>query len=358
MNRRAFPSNLSGKLLAALASLCFGTACLYIVVGLTYSRSPVFNTRDAALFRAPELVGFVRQNPDAPGLIAFRKHLGDIIRPTASSLETARALRAWAHRQQQHTRDMINGGDGEDRVDPELLLAQQRQGVPGACRRFAYVYLGSLLSAGLNARVVSWDSSFYDRDTRGHTLVEVWIEELHTWVLMDAMGDHELLVDGRPTSLIDVREAVVRGEPQRVTADHPSRGRYVLTLTPEDLRHVYVSRTNAVFDGHSVGVFTTRPISFLHYVDKMADSYPQGYKRLLSVVGAGTLLLGVALLGAAGPALLCASRCSLRAAKRLRLPDMASLQPGPSSTVHFPAQADPAQNGSKQRTHNVLTPGQ
>jgi hypothetical protein len=315
--------------LAALAFLCCGMVCLYIVVGLTYSRSPVFNTRDAALFRAAEPPGFVRQNPDAPGLIAFRQHLGDLIQPTASSLETARALRAWSYRQQQHTRDMVNGGDGEDSVDPELLLAQQRRGVPGACRRFAYVYLGSLLSAGLNARVVSWDSSFYDRETRGHTLVEVWIEELHTWVMMDAMGDHEFLVDGRPASLIDVREAIVRGEPQRVTANHTSRGQVSLTLTPEALRHIYVSRTNAVFDGYSVGVFTTRPISFLHYVDGVAEFYPQGYKRLLGVVGAGTCLLGVALLGAAALAL-----------------------------VHLPARANPARNGSRPGTLNAFTPGQ
>jgi len=129
--------------------------CLYIVVGLTYSRSPVFNTRDAVLFRAPEPPGFVRRTPEAPALIAFRRHLGDLIQPTTSSLETARALRTWSYRQQPHTWDMLNGGDGEDSVDPELLLAQQQRGVPGACRRFAYVYLGALLSAGLNARVVN-----------------------------------------------------------------------------------------------------------------------------------------------------------------------------------------------------------
>jgi hypothetical protein len=304
MNGRAFLSAPSGTLLAALGFLCCGIVCLYIVVGLTFSRSPVFNTRDAALFRAPEPQGFVRQKPDAPGLIAFRRHLGDLIQPRASSLETARALRTWSYRQQRHTREMLNGGNGEDSVDPEVLFAQQRRGVPGACRRFAYVYLGSLLSAGLNARVVTWDSSFYDRDTRAHTLVEVWIEELRTWVMMDAMSDHEFLVDGRPASLIDVREAVMRGEPQRVTADHPSFGPVSLTLTPEDLRHIYVSLTNAVFDGYSVSVLTTRPISFLHYVDRVAEPYPQRYKRLLSVVGAGTFLLGAALLGAAAPALL------------------------------------------------------
>ena len=219
---------------------------------------------------------------------------------------------------------MVNGGDGEDSVDPEVLLAQQRRGVPGACRRFAYVYLGSLLSAGLNARVVSWDTSFYDRETRGHTLVEVWIDELHTWVLMDAMGDHEFLVDGRPASLIDVREAVVRGEPQRVSTEHPSLGRVSLALTPEALRHIYVSRTNAVF-----GVLTMSPISFLHYVDGVAEFYPQGYKRLLSVVGAGTCLLGIALLGASALALV-----------RLR------------------ARANPARNGSRRGALNAFTPGQ
>src|SRR6266851_5594410 len=185
--------------------LCCWMVCLYIVVGLTYSRSPVFNTRDAVLFRAPEPPGFVRQTPEAPALIAFRRHLGDLIQPTTSSLETARALRTWSYRQQPHTWDMLNGGDGEDSVDPELLLAQQQRGVPGACRRFAYVYLGALLSAGLNARVVNWDSSFYDRDPRAHSLVEVRIEELHRWVMMDAMSDQESLVDGRPASLIEPR---------------------------------------------------------------------------------------------------------------------------------------------------------
>ena len=63
MNRRAFLSAPTAGLLAALAFLCGGVVCLYIVVGLTYSRSPVFNTRDAAVFRAPEPLGFVRQKP-------------------------------------------------------------------------------------------------------------------------------------------------------------------------------------------------------------------------------------------------------------------------------------------------------
>ncbi len=320
MTCRAFLSPLSGSLLVALAMLCCWMVCLYIVAGLTYSRSPVFNTRDAVLFRAPEPPGFVRQTPDAPALIAFRRHVSNLIQPTASSLETARTLRTWSYRQQHHTWDMLNGVDGEDSVDPEILLAQQRRGVPGACRRFAYVYLGALLSAGLNARVVNWDSSFYDRDPRAHSLVEVWIEELHTWVMMDAMSDQEFLVDGRPASLIDVREALIRGESQRVMVDHPSLGRSSLTLPSEALRHIYVSRTNAVFDGYSVGVLTTRPISFLHYVDRMAEPYPESYKRLLIVVGAGTFLLGIALLGTAAATFLSSFGRSLREAKRPRLP--------------------------------------
>jgi hypothetical protein len=291
-----------GALAAALAGGCCGMACLSIAVDLTYSRSPVFNARDAALFREPEPLGFVWQKPDAPGLIAFRRHIGDLIRPTASSLETARALRTWANRQQP--RDMTTDRPADARVDPEVLLAQQRRGVPGSCRRFAYVYLGSLLSAGLNARVVNWDSSFCARNTSGHTLVEVWIPELHTWVMMDAMSDYEFLVDGRPASLIDVREAVVRGELQRVTADHPSLGRVSLGLTPEAMRHIYVSWTNAVFDGYSVAALTRRPISFFHYVDQLAAPYPQNYKRLMRLLGAGTFLLGAAVLGATASALL------------------------------------------------------
>jgi Transglutaminase-like superfamily len=203
-------------------------------------------------------------------------------------------------------KEMTVDGPAENRVNPDILLAQQRRGVPGSCRRFAYVYLGSLLSAGLNARVVNWNSSFYDRTSRGgHTLVEVWIEELHTWVLMDAMSDYEFLVDGRLASLIDVREAVVvRGEPHRVAAHHPSLGRVSLELTPEVLHHIYVSRTNAVFDGYSVATLTTKPISFFHYVDQWAAPYPQNYKRVMGLVGAGALLLGGALLGATVPALL------------------------------------------------------
>jgi len=320
ITRQVCPNTLSGRLLVAIALICCSIVCLYFVAGLTYSRSPVFNTRDAAFFRAPEPPGFVRQRPDAPALIAFRRHLGDLIQSTASSLETARALRSWSYRQQEHTRDMMNGGDGEDSVDPEVLLAQQWRGVPGACRRFAYVYLGALLSAGLNARVVNWDASFYDYEPRAHTLVEVWIEELSTWVMMDAMSDQEFLLDGRPASLIDVREAVIRGESQRVTVEHPSLGRSAVTLPADTLRHIYVSRTNAVFDGYSVGVLTTRRISFLHYVDRAAEPYPQAYKGFLSAIGAGTFVLGAGLLGAAVVGFLSSFRRPLRKAKAARLP--------------------------------------
>jgi hypothetical protein len=131
--------------------------------------------------------------------------------------------------------------------------------------------------------------------------------------MMDPMSDYEFLVDGRPASLIDVRGAVVLDEPQRVTADHPSLGRQVsLGLTPEAMRHIYVSRTNAVFDGYSVAALNTKPTSFFHYVDQWAAPYPQNFKRVMSLIGAGAFLLSAALLGAAAHALL----------TRRRLPDM------------------------------------
>jgi hypothetical protein len=72
-----------GALAVALASGCCGMVCLSILVDVTYSRCPAFNTRDADHFREPEPPGFVRQKPDAPGLLAFRRYLGDLIRPPA-----------------------------------------------------------------------------------------------------------------------------------------------------------------------------------------------------------------------------------------------------------------------------------
>ena len=107
-------------------------------------------------------------------------------------LQKAIAVRKWSHAQQI-------GGWGENNnssEDPLLLLHRQRLGVPGSCRRFAYVLAGGLLAAGFDSRVVGVSRGLNDSDN-GHTLVEVWISKPGKSVLMDSMFDTMFLVDGR-----------------------------------------------------------------------------------------------------------------------------------------------------------------
>lgn len=269
----------------ALFCLLAGLCCLAYPWRLAFTASPVINTSDRRQFEARCLPGFIHQRPDSRELLAFRAKISRAIPLNASEMDRAIALRKWCRA--QHTGSW--GNDAVDTEDPQVLLDAQRRGLDAQCRTYAYVFLGVLLAAGFDARVVSAAGGVYDSD-ESHTLVEVWICDLKKWVLMDSMFNTIFLVHGQPASLMEVRDALIGGVvPGRVVLERNGAATEPVPVLDASFaamfQQLYYSTTNAVFDGYRVRLFGPKRISFLHYAPAGEEPYPQAWKQALLVSG-------------------------------------------------------------------------
>ena len=283
--------------LAATALTAIGVACIRLLSQIVLVKARVYNAKDSLIFRERELPGFIEQNRKSEALARFRLHFEDILRVRhPDSLSKVVAIRRWVRHQQSQDKSVWLPRARVNHENPHRLLKEQREGVPGACRRFSYILLGALLSAGFKARVVGFASTLNRRDSKQHAAVEVWLEELGQWVLLDPTCDTLVLVDGKVASAIDLHEAIVGGDLTRI-AFQRNGGVLVPHPSPElyerFCRHLFVAMSNAVFDGHAVRIIGRKRIRFLHYSGEAA--YPEFRKQLLLLAGGSGLFLSLAL---------------------------------------------------------------
>ena len=146
---------------------------LYAVRVMSFSQAHVENSSDSNAFSSRELPGFIHQH-NSRRLFRFGIYVSAQTEKYADTLKRAVAVRKWVRDQQSDKPEAWQKPYLDDSEDPEQLLREQRAGFHSACRRFSYILAGSLLSVGLDARVVSLAEDFSD-SARSHTLVEVWI---------------------------------------------------------------------------------------------------------------------------------------------------------------------------------------
>ncbi len=284
--------SLSGKyLLSAILSSALAVCCFVYPWRLACTQMAVANISNAELPTLRRPPGFMSQNPHTPALSAFRRELAGVAKPNSHDLEVAIAIRKWCRAQQ------IGDWSADDNSseNPKLLLDRQRRGVPGTCRRFAYVFAGALLAGGLDSRVVNVSAGIYDSSSN-HTLVEVWIRELGKWILMDSMYNTMFLVDGTPASLLELSKAMTDGNLDRVrferngsvTEPHPILNRAFAEL----FRHVFYSMTNGLFDGYKASLFAPKRIAIAHYTAPGGRPYPESLKQTLLWCSLSLLAVG------------------------------------------------------------------
>jgi hypothetical protein len=280
---------------AAIAFMAIFAACAWLLSQMVLVRARVYNAKDPRILRTPELHGFKEQNRNSEALARFGTNFEDVLRaPCADSLSKVVAIRRWVRIQQSQDEAVWLHEARVNHEDPHQLLKEQRLGIPGACRRFSYILLGALLSAGFRARVVAFSSSLNRRDTRQHAAVEVWLDELAQWVLLDPTFDTVILVDGKLASAIDLHEAIAVGDLTRISFErnggtlvpHPRAVSYQCSC-----RHLFVAMSNAVFDGHAVRMLGRNRISFMHY--SREAEYPEFRKQLLLGAGGSSLFLSL-----------------------------------------------------------------
>lgn len=291
--RHALRSHHFAILAAALVLIA--CVCGYLVSQIVVLKAPVYNASGRHVLSTRRPPNFIAQNPNSRSLLEFRSYLEGVLDGDyTDSLAKAIAIRQWVRRQQSQDAGMWLVRARRNGENPHRLLEDQRRGVPGACRRFSYIFLGALLSAGFDARIVSFTNSLSRRHVESHVDVEVWIDELHQWVLFDPTCDAVVLVDGRPASAVELHEAVADGELESITFErngsslepHPK-----VEVYARHCRHLFVAMSNAVFDGYGVRLLGSKSISFLHY--SREAQYPALRKQLLLGISANGLLLSV-----------------------------------------------------------------
>jgi len=255
---------------------------------LGFVRTTVYNVTDRSTFQAALMPGFIKQNPKAESLITFGSHTNSVINAQDDDITKVVKLMHWVRRQEND--EQFYGRPGErprrpvdDTENPETYLQEQRRGIYSACRRFAYILTGTLLSQGLSARVISmgWGWNLYPRF--GHNVVEVWVPSLGKWIVADPTFDAFPLVNGKPASALELHDAAEPNSTSRISFDQHGA---IFRLPPLNTyrkyyKHIFVSRTNALFDGYRYGFFARKRITFAHYVGPGLPAFPETEKNLM-----------------------------------------------------------------------------
>ena len=259
-------------------------------------KANVYNSTEPALLSKREVPGFVHQDRHSKSLLQFRQNIEETLRANdTDSLSKVVALRHWVRCQQSEAKAAWVTERAIDHEDPHLLLQELRAGEPGACRRFSYTLLGAVLSAGFDARFVVFASRLRRSRALFHAVVEVWIEEMHQWVLLDPTYDCIVLVNGKVASAIDLLLAVESGDPHCIVFERNGSVRKPvpkLAFLNQCCRHLFLARSNAIFDGYGVRIIGPKRIDFLHYSPR-GTKYPNASKKLLLGLIAGCAGLSI-----------------------------------------------------------------
>ncbi len=273
---------------------CISLCLLWTLIVI---KARVFNSKDPLNFMARKVPGFRHQNPSSDALIRFRENINDLLTVDyPDSLSKAVAIRHWVRAQQPQDKAAWVTENAIDHEDPHRLLREQRAGMPSACRRFSYILLGALLSAGFDARFLFFASRLFRRGVRFHAVVEVWIEELGQWILLDPTYDCLISIDGKVASSIELCNAVESGDLSRI--EFVRNGSDLkpipqIRFFQECCRHLFLALSNAVFDGYAVRMTGSKRIDFLHYNSK--ETYPEFEKRVLLALAMASLVLSLVL---------------------------------------------------------------
>jgi hypothetical protein len=270
---------------------------------ISFLRSSVINIDNSNVFSEKLLPGFTQQDRSSRQLRLFRRYLTGF---TAPSLASALAVRHWVRNQQPagnswtpHLPTLLERIKG-DPDDPFEILDAQRHGAWATCRQFSYLMVGAAESTGLEARIAVASFSFWKSPgTEGHVMTEIWIPELKKWVLMDAMWDLMFTVNGVPASALEIYNSV-RQNPGSISVIGNLSCPYVdKKALRREFTHLYVSMTNALFDGYRVEFLGKKPINFAHLVTHSSPRYPNVEKFGALVLGflaceCGLFTLGLA----------------------------------------------------------------
>lgn len=260
-------------LVAAAFFAVIGAIAWWRIRPLSFRSVPVENTLDVSRLNAPPARS-VRMGTHGLDRLATQLPKRE---PSTTTLDWTKKVRTWVRNQQGDSRELWMGANDSSSDDAATLLERIRAGVPGSCRRMAYVFLGALQAGGVDARIVILGESL-ELGATYHSTVEAWLPEERRWILVDPSYDTLFLSAGRPLSAADA--VAIWRQGGTVDFDHEGQRKpYPTNASFAHLRHVYAATASPAVDGVGVEGWTLRRTPFLHY-HPGAPAYPETVKRL------------------------------------------------------------------------------
>jgi hypothetical protein len=156
---------------------------------------------------------FHTDDPSVAEAAYFREALQPEIDPSDTTFEQQLAIMDWVRRQAA-VADASQTIPGDPITVHQAMLA----GVPAQCGNFSTLYVAASTSMGLS-NVRTWHfTPGGGWNEYGHIANDVWVPDLGKWVMVDPMNNAYVLVDGAPGSVIEVREALLTGQTDRLEA--------------------------------------------------------------------------------------------------------------------------------------------
>ena len=139
-------------------------------------------------------------------LLRSRYPIDSIANTTKTDTQKTLKILNWVHNQWQH-----NGNNEPKKNDAISILEEVKEGKNFRCVEYGIVATACLNAIGLQARTLGLKTK--DVETQqsgaGHVLLEVFLNDLKKWVLIDGQWDAMPVMNGVPLNAVEFQRAIV-----------------------------------------------------------------------------------------------------------------------------------------------------
>ncbi len=230
-------------------------------------------------YRQPEdAPGYFRFEPYSDKIAIFREEILPLVRNESDEFKIA--LQA-----AKHLMDLSSNnsqfGLSLQWDSPEGLLRQIRKGAAANCFDRSILFSTYLSSLGIKSRLWALENEGFNGIA--HSITEVYIKSLKKWVFIDVTFGFYITENGRPLSLLELREKLLNGSTDNILVQDVISG----TNKSNKLPLFYSRLVKCVFlraDNDFVNKFNNRYgvfSIFQKYLDKFPNNIRRGLDYLL-----------------------------------------------------------------------------
>lgn len=164
-------------------------------------------------------------------LLRSKFPIDSLIEDAKTDTERVQNIIDWVHVQWQH-----NGNNQPEKRDAISILEEAKEGKSFRCVEYGIVATACLNAIGLRARTLALKTK--DVETlqygAGHVLLEVFLNDLEKWVLLDAQWDVMPVLNGVPLNAVEFQKAISENyaELEIRTASKTSKQNYIGWIYP------------------------------------------------------------------------------------------------------------------------------